>query len=81
MLRSSNTTIGRCRHLGYRFSALFFCHSQDVRLFSTTTTSTPLMPSLDYYQPYKQAVKRLLLSTEFKSKKTSVLGQRLWTEV
>ena len=75
----SNTTVGRCRHLRYRFSASFFFQTQDVHLFSTTTTSIPL-PSLNYYQPYKQAVKRLLLSTEFKSKKKSVLGQRLWTE-
>jgi len=74
MLRSN--TVGRFRHLRYRFSALFFCHTQDVRLSSTTTASTPL----DHYQPYKQAIKRLLLSTEFKSKKKSVLGQRLWTE-
>ena len=78
MLRS-NTTVGRCRHLRYRFSASFFFQTQDVHLFSTTTTSIPL-PSLDYYQPYKQAAKRLLLSTEFKSKKKSLLGQGLWTE-
>ena len=80
MLRS-NTTVGRCRHLRYRFSSSFFFQTQDVHLFSTTTTtSIPLPLRHEYYQPYKQAVKRLLLSTEFKSKKKSVLGQRLWTE-
>ena len=54
------------------------CKILHIQLFSTTSSSTS--NTFPYYNPYKRAINNIFSSTEFKSKRKSYLGQKLWTE-